>query len=57
MEDKTIITCVAIGGVVALEVAAMAMGINGLYLATALAILASLAGVTGGYQLHKRKVE
>ena len=57
MEDKTIITCVAIGAVVVIECVAMAMGMNGQYLAVALAILAGLAGVTGGYELHKRKVE
>lgn len=57
MEDKTIVTCVAIGGVVILEVAAMAFGINGQMLATALALLGGLAGAAGGYQYRKRRVE
>jgi len=57
MEDKSIITCVAIGAITVLECVALAAGINGQLLATTLAILAGAAGLTGGYQIHKRKVE
>ena len=54
MEDKTIITIVAIIAVVVLELGAMAVGMNGQLLASAMALLAGLAGVAGGYQIHKR---
>lgn len=57
MEDKTIITIVAIGAVVILEGIALAMGIDGQLLATALAILAGLGGAAGGYEYHKRVTE
>lgn len=53
MEDKTIITIVVIGAVTLLECVALAVGINGQLLASTLAILAGLAGVTGGYQYRK----
>lgn len=57
MEDKTIVTVVAIGAITVLECVALAVGINGQLLATTLAILAGAAGVTGGYQYHKRITE
>ena len=57
MEDKTIITIVAIGAVVILESVAMVLGINGQLLATSLALLGGLAGVAGGYQYRKRVAE
>jgi len=57
MEDKTIITVCAIGGVVILEGIALAVGINGQLLATTLAILGGMAGAAGGYQYRKRIAE
>lgn len=57
MEDKTIITIVAIGAVTVLECVALAVGINGQLLATTLALLGGVAGAAGGYQYHKRVTE
>ena len=57
MEDKTLVTIVAIGAITIVECVALALGINGQLLATTLAVLAGLAGVTGGYQYRKRIAE
>lgn len=57
MEDKTIITIVAIGAVTVLECVALAVGINGQLFATTLAILGGMAGAAGGYQYRKRVAE
>ncbi|MBU1067024.1 hypothetical protein KKE60_04525 [Patescibacteria group bacterium] len=55
MEDKTLLACVAIAGLVIIEVTALAMGINGVLMSIMVAAIAGLGGFTVKYAHDKSK--
>jgi len=53
--NKTIIVCVGVGGIVVLDAVAMAMGHNGMMLATSIGAIGALIGGALGFGLGLKK--
>jgi hypothetical protein len=51
--DKTKVACVAIGAVAIIESAALAMGVNGVVLATSIGVVAAIAGGVLGFKIGR----
>lgn len=57
MDDKTVITIVAMLCLTALEAVALAMGLDGTMLLSVASMLAALGGVAGALRIYEARVK